>query len=459
MSEAFHILFTLMTQVILVYFFLINTFYLIFMILSYIGIHRYRKLTAFVRLKELFHLPMVKPISIITPVFNEEDNVVESVKSLLSVEYPLFEVIVVNDGSTDSTLKKLIETFELRETKMVFRKTIETKPINKIFVSHSGHKLVVIDKANGKKADALNAGLNISQYPLFCAIDGDSFLEKDALLKIARPFVENPDETVAAGGIIRLSNGCNIKHGQVEEVRMPRNSLARFQIIEYLRAFLGGRIAQNILKSTLVISGAFGLFRKDIALECGGYRQDTVGEDMDLIIRMQKRLRERIAKYRIYFIPDPICWTEAPITLKGLARQRNRWYRGLIESLFHNAKMLFNPRYGITGLFAMPFFFIFEMLGPLIEFCGYVIFLFFLITATLNYAFAWMFFLLAVVFGTFISLSAVYLEEISLYRYPRFSNVIIIVGYSLMEYIIYRQFLTAVRVKAFFDYIKGKEKW
>jgi cellulose synthase/poly-beta-1,6-N-acetylglucosamine synthase-like glycosyltransferase len=459
MTGALHSFFHIVSAVILVYFFLINAFYLLFTFLSLFGIFRYRNFTTFVSFKEVFRLPLVKPISIIAPAYNEEPTIVESIRSLLSLEYPLFEVIAVNDGSTDLTLERLITTFRLEKVKRVYRKVVKTQPIRGIYISPAYPNLVVIDKVNGRKADALNAGLNVSRYPLFCAVDGDSLLEKDALLKIVRPFLEDPEKTVAAGGIIRLSNGCAVRNGQVMQVGMPRNSLARLQIIEYLRAFLGGRIGLGMLKSTLIVSGAFGLFRKDIALKCHGYRSNTIGEDMDLIVRMRKYLHEKKVPFNIHFVPDPICWTEAPETLRGLSRQRNRWHRGLIDTLLHNSRMLFNPRYGVTGLFALPFYLVFEMLGPLIELAGYIIFLVCLGLGFVNYPFALLFFLIAVLWGTLLSLLSVLLEEYSARRYPRLRDVLIISAYSLLENVLYRQWLAIIRVSGFFDFFKGKEEW
>ena len=452
-------IFHVISTIILIYFFLINSLYLLFVILSVFGIFHYRNTTAYVSFKEIFQMPLIKPISIIAPAYNEGMGIVESVKSLLALEYPLYEVIVVNDGSTDDTLKKLIKAFDLKKSKRVFRKTIETKPIKGIYICPSNPKLVVVDKVNGKKADALNAGLNVSRYPLFCGIDGDSVLEKDSLLKMSRPFLEDPVKTVGAGGIIRLSNGCRVKSGQVVKVGLPRNALARFQILEYLRAFLGGRIGLSMLKSILIISGAFGLFRKDIAIQCGGYRTKTIGEDMDLVVRMRKYLHEKKIPFEFRFIPDPICWTEAPETLKSLAGQRNRWHRGLVESLSYSSKMILNPRYGVTGMFAMPFYVIFEMLGPLIEVTGYVIFTALVLMGQFNQPFAILFFLFAVVFGILLSLLAVLLEEYSTRRYPRLRDIIIIVAFGLLENVVYRQWLAVIRAMAFLDLAKGKEEW
>jgi cellulose synthase/poly-beta-1,6-N-acetylglucosamine synthase-like glycosyltransferase len=459
MLNGLDLLFHLVSNGILVFFFLINTFYLLFVVLSLVGLFRYRRMTTYVRMKEIFSLPLAKPISIIVPAYNEELNILESVNSLLSLEYPLFEVIVVNDGSTDSTLQKLVEAFELKKTNRVFRKSVESAPVLGIYISPKEPKLVVVDKVNGKKADAMNAGLNVSRYPLFCAIDADSIIDRDALLKAVRAFHEDPERTVGVGGIIRVSNGCVIKRGQVHKIAMPGNTLARFQVLEYLRAFFGGRMGMSMINCLLIISGAFGLFRKDIAFKVGGYRPGAIGEDIDLVIRLRRYLHDHKTPYRITFVPDPVCWTEGPENLKVLAGQRNRWHRGLTEVLALNRKMIFRPRYGMTGMVAMPFHLIFEMLGPFVELLGYIIFAFFAVTGQLNTPFAIKFFLVAVVYGMLLSLSAILIAEFYPQRFPRMSDILVIAGFGILENIVYRQFLVFVRVKAFFDLIRGNKGW
>ena len=446
-------------NLILVYFLLINTFYFLFNVLSLAGILRYRRMVTFVRFGEIFRMPIVKPISVIVPTYNEELGVIESIRSLLSLRYPVFEVIVVNDGSTDATLAKLIEAFDLRPSKSVFRKSLETKPVRGIYRSAVQPKLIVVDKVNGKKADAMNAGLNISRYPLFCAVDGDSVLEKDALLKVVRPFLEDPVRTIGAGGIIRLSNGCDVREGQVVRIGIPKNWIVRFQILEYLRAFLGGRLGMSMMRSTLIISGAFGIFRKDIAMACGGYRAASITEDMDLCVRMQKHMHEQKKPYRIHFIPDPICWTEAPESLRVLARQRSRWHRGLVETLVRYRRMFLNPRYGVAGMFAMPFYAVFEMAGPFIECLGYALFASHVVLGRVNYPFAVMFFFVAVFYGTFISLLAILLEELSEHRYPRPRDILTLTAAGVVENLFYRQYLAVVRLWAFLEYLRGKNEW
>lgn len=458
-ENGMHLIFFIASWVILIYFFLINLQYTFLIILSLNGLSRYRKQMTYVYNKELFHFPSVKPVSVIVPAYNEEQSIIESVNSLLSLEYPKYEVIVVNDGSTDSTLSRLISHFDLKPSERVFRKVLETQPVRNIYISSSYSRLVVVDKKNGKKADALNAGLNISRYPLFCAVDSDSILEKDALLKVVRPFLEEPDRTIASGGIIRLSNGSHVESGRVYGIGLPWNPVVLFQIIEYLRAFLGGRLGLSMLKSLLIISGAFGLFRKDVALACGGYRKDTVGEDMDLVVRMEKYLSEKNSPYVVRFIPDPICWTEGPSSLKILSRQRNRWHRGLVESITHSFTMFFNPRYGRIGLMAMPYYTFFEMMGPVIEIAGYAMFVFYIFFGRINETFALLFFILAVIFGTILSLSSILIEEYSAYRYPKLSQVMRLILFAFLENLIYRQVLAFIRFKSFIDLILGKKKW
>jgi len=459
MADVLRVLDTGVEHLILTYFLLINTFYFLFNLLSLCGILSYRRMVTFVRFSEIFRMPIVKPVSVIVPAFNEERGIIESVRSLLSLRYPVFEVIVVNDGSTDATLARLAEAFDLRLSRTVFRKSIQTLPIRGIYRSAVQPKLIVVDKVNGKKADAMNAGLNVARYPLFCAVDADSILEKDALLKVVRPFLEDPARTIGAGGIIRLSNGCAVRDGQVVSVGIPRNWIARFQILEYLRAFLGGRLGMSMMKSTLIVSGAFGIFRKDIAMACGGYRAASITEDIDLVVRMQKRMHEQKKPYRIQFIPDPICWTEVPQNLKVLARQRSRWHRGLIETMVRFRRMLFNPRYGVAGLFAMPFYALFEMAGPFVECLGYGLFASHIVLGQVNYPFAVTFFFVAVFYGTFVSLLAILLEELSSHRYPKPRDILILTVAGIAENLFYRQYLSFVRAWSFVDYLRGKSEW
>lgn len=447
------------TQSILVYFFLINMFYLIFVVMSAFGILHHFRWTQFIQTQEIFSSPLSKPVSIIVPAFNEESGIVESIRSLLSLEYPKYEIIVVNDGSTDTTLAQVVETFGLNPVRRIYRKALECKPIHGIYTSPEYPQLVLVDKVNGGKSDALNAGLNIARYPLFCAIDGDSLLNRDSLLRVVRPFLEDPDRVVAAGGVIRLSNGITIRPGQTVKLRLPRNSLARFQILEYLRAFLGSRMGMSMLRCMILVSGAFGIFRKDIAIACGGYKLKAIGEDLDLVVRIRRYCYRKKIPHRVVFVPDPICWTQAPERWRVLARQRGRWHRGLIQTFHFYAHMVFNPRYGRVGMFALPFYLIFELLGPIIEILGYITFVLFIFWHKVDYPFAFLFFMVSVVLGTLLSISSIFLEELSEKRYPRFRDIFILGAFSVLENLYYRQFLSLVRAKAFLDYFRGRNVW
>ena len=365
----------------------------------------------------------------------------------------------MNDGSTDDSLARLTEAFELRASKTVFRKILPSQPIRGIYRSAVQPKLVVVDKMNGKKADALNAGLNVSRYPLFCAVDGDSVLEKDALLKVVRPFLEDPGEDHRRRRDHPPQQRLRRPGRPGREVGLPRNWIARFQILEYLRAFLGGRLGMSMMRSTLIVSGAFGIFRKDIAVACGGYRTASITEDMDLVIRMQKHMHEQKKPCRIQFIPDPICWTEAPESLRILARQRSRWHRGLIQTIVCYRRMLFKPRYGVSGLFALPFYTFFEMAGPYIECLGYALFASHLLRGQVDVPFATTFFFVAVFYGTFVSLLAILLEELSSHRYPRPRDILILTAAGVAENLFYRQYLSVVRAWSLLDYLKGKNEW
>lgn len=452
-------LLNIFTQGILVYFLLVNAIYMLFVVMSAFGILRHFRWTRFLQTQEIFSSPMSKPISIIVPAFNEESGIVESVRSLLSLEYPQFEIIVVNDGSTDTTLAQLVENFGLKPVRRIYRKVLESKPIRGIYTSSEYPSLVLVDKVNGGKADALNAGLNIARYPLFCAIDGDSLLDRDSLLRVVRPFLEDPDRVKAVGGVIRLSNGCLIRSGQTVCLRLPKNSLARFQILEYFRAFLGGRMGMSMLRSMIIVSGAFGIFRKDIALACGGYNPNAIGEDLDLVVRIRRHCYRKKIPHRIVFVPDPICWTEAPERWRVLARQRGRWQRGLLQTFLFYGRMVFNPRYGRVGMFALPFYLLFELLGPIIEILGYLTFVLLIFWHKVDYPFAFLFFIVSVVLGTLLSISSIFLEELSSKRYPRFRDIFILGAYSVLENLYYRQFLSLVRAKAFLDYFRGRNVW
>jgi cellulose synthase/poly-beta-1,6-N-acetylglucosamine synthase-like glycosyltransferase len=444
---------------ILVYFFAINSYYLVLTVAGF-----WRTLRVFKEVhrpdqRRLLRSPLTPPVSVLAPAFNEQANVVENVRSLLMLDYPLFEVILINDGSKDSTLGRLVDAFDLRRSARSFEYTLSCKLVRGVYESPTYPNLVVVDKVNGGKADALNAGLNLSLYPLFCAIDTDSILESDALLRLVRPFVDAPTVTIAAGGVVRVANGCEIHGGRVHRVRLTRRLLPLLQIVEYLRAFLFGRMGWSSGNTLLVISGAFGLFDKRAAVLSGGYATDTVGEDMELVVRMHRRLREQGKEYRIAFVPDPICWTEVPESLRVLRRQRTRWQRGLIDTLVRHRAMIGRPRYGMVGMIALPGFLVFEMLSPLIELSGYLLLPVLWALDLLSPSLAATFFILAIAYMVLVSALAVLLEDIAFRRYPSVRDLGLLVLAAMLENFGYRQLTVWWRVRAFWEYLRGDLSW
>jgi len=441
------------------YFVAINSNYLILLVISYFSVLRYQRRTQHEQWRRAIQSPLTIPVSIITPAYNEELTIDESVKSLLMLEYPDFEVIVVNDGSKDKTLEKLKVVFNLHPIPADIEEKVPCKQIVGVYRSPDNPNLVVVDKVNGGKADALNAGINISRYPLMCAIDADSLIEGGALLRVTKPFLERPEKTVAVGGIVRIANGCTIEAGRIVRVGLSRAWLPLIQTVEYLRAFLFGRSGWSALHSLLIISGAFGVFRKDVVIAVGGYRHETVGEDMELVVRMHRHLREQKREYEMHFLPDPVCWTEVPESLKALGRQRNRWQRGLIDTLRLHRRMMLNPRYGIIGMVAFPYFVFFEMLAPVVELSGYIIIPLSYALGIVNLPFFVLFLTVAILVGVILSTGAVVLEELFYRRYPRTSDLVKLVVAAFLENFGYRQLTLWWRLKGFWDYFSGKTAW
>jgi cellulose synthase/poly-beta-1,6-N-acetylglucosamine synthase-like glycosyltransferase len=447
------------TGFILVFFFAINSYYLVLTVAGF-----WRTLQVFREVRRpdqrrLLRSPLTPPVSLLAPAFNEEANVVENVRSLLMLDYPLYEVILINDGSRDRTLGHLVDAFDLRKSARSFQQVLPSRPIRGIYESATYPNLVVVDKVNGGKADALNAGLNLSLYPIFCAIDADSILEPDALLRLVRPFVDAPGVTIAAGGVVRVANGCEIHGGRVHSVRLPRRPLPLMQIVEYLRAFLFGRMGWSTGNSLLVISGAFGLFDKKAAIQAGGYATDSVGEDMELVVRMHRQRRERRQPYRIGFVPDPICWTEVPENLRVLRRQRTRWQRGLIDTLLRHRVMLGRPRYGSVGMVALPGFLVFEMLSPLIEMAGYLLLPVLWWSGMLSLSLVGTFFVLSLMYMVLVSALAVLLEDLAFRRYPTAGDLGRLLVGAVLENFGYRQITVCWRILAFWEYLRGDLSW
>jgi cellulose synthase/poly-beta-1,6-N-acetylglucosamine synthase-like glycosyltransferase len=443
---------------ILLYFAMLNLYYLTLSIMSSVQLIRF-KVRRMGRFREMKNNPLLPTVSILSPAYNEEPTIVESVKSQLNVDYPKLEVIVINDGSKDKTIDELKRAFKLVESKRKTKNILETQQVTTVYRSRRHENLFVLDKENGGKADALNAGINFSKSELFCGIDADSLLEKNSLIRLVEEYMTGGENVVALGGIVRIANDCTIKDGEVLKVRVPRKIVPGLQVVEYIRAFLCGRSGFNLINALLIISGAFGLFNKDAVIEAGGYNHDTVGEDMELVVRLHKVMRQQKKPYKVSFVPDPICWTQAPDTLKVLSRQRNRWQRGLLESIFMNKEMILNPKYGPVGMIAVPFFLIFEGFGPFFEVGGYIIMIISLFAGWINLTFFLVFLFLAVIFGVILTMFALILEELTVKKYSDPSDLGRLLMLGLIENFGYRQLVTLWRVQGLWDYLNRKKKW
>ncbi|MBG9587473.1 glycosyltransferase family 2 protein [Cytobacillus firmus] len=438
---------------------LVISFYSIILVISVFQLRKEYLLNRNQTFDEYMNESFAKPVSIIVPAYNEEAGIVASVRSLLSIDYPSFEIIVVNDGSKDDTIEKMITNYQMKEINPAVRKQVQTKSVKTVYQSISLPNLYLIDKENGGKADALNAGINFSHFPYFCSLDGDSVLERDAFLKVMKPILDSDGEVIASSGSIRIANGCDIQDGNILKVGLAREPLVIMQIIEYLRAFLMGRIGLSRHNLLLIVSGAFGVFSKQWVIDAGGYKTNTVGEDMELVVRLHRLIRDKKQKKKIVYVPDPVCWTEVPESTTYLRRQRRRWHRGLFESLWTHRKMTFNPRYGPIGFISFPYFWIVEFLGPIVELLGYIYVVISLFLGGIYLEFAILIFLLSCLYGSLFSMAAVLLEEWSLRKFPRISDLIKLFFYSLTETLWYRPLTVFWRCEGIWQLVKGDTSW
>ena len=444
--------------------FLAISSYIVLALISIFETVNYMKKNSFVNYKDIISSSISPSISIIAPAYNETLNIVENVRSLLSLHYASYDVIIVNDGSKDDSLEKLIKAYDLVKIEYTINNQIPTKPLREgVFKSTNPafDKLIVVDKENGGKADALNTGLNISSNKYVACIDVDCLLVEDSLQKMIKPFLEsNEAKVIASGGVIRIANSCIIKDGKLIDVNLPKNIIVRGQILEYLRAFLLGRMAWSKLNGLLVISGAFGMFDKKIAIEVGGYDTNTVGEDMEIIVRMRRYMEEQKTTYKVAYIPDPLCWTEAPDNFKIFISQRNRWTRGTIETLKKHKKIGFNPNYNVLGKLSYPYWLIFERYAPIIEVVGIFYFIFLIIVGKVEWDYAIAFIVLAYLFTVLFSIITIITEELTYHQYKKKGIVLQLIFTALLEPIINHPVILYSAIKGNYDYYFNKKiKW
>jgi cellulose synthase/poly-beta-1,6-N-acetylglucosamine synthase-like glycosyltransferase len=442
-----------------VYFVVLNGLYLYLTVLAWRDMGSELRARRYLALDEAFRSPLTPGVSVLVPAFNEQAVIVESVRSLLALRYPKHEVVVVNDGSTDGTISLLEAAFDLAPVQVAVRDGIPTALVRGTYVSRTHPGLLVVDKENGGRSDALNAGVNAARNPYVCVIDADSLLEPDALLKVSKPILDDPQLLAATGGTVRIVNGCRVDHGRVVDVRAPRSRLATVQVLEYFRAFLVARVGWSRLNALGIISGAFGLFHRSLVETVGGYWTETVGEDFELTLRLHRHLRESGEPYRIAFISDPVCWTEVPEQLATLGRQRRRWQRGLWEGLRRHRRMIGNPRYGIVGVVVMPYFLVFEFLSPLFSLVGLLVTVIWWFVGGLSTYYFVAFLLVSIGLGLLLTTAALALEEFSYQRYRRRRDVLRLLAYAVVENIGYHQLHDIWRATAYVDIARGKTGW
>ncbi|HPI68675.1 MAG TPA: glycosyltransferase [Bacteroidales bacterium] len=435
--------------------------YLCLGIFSALELRKYLRKNSYVNYNSLVLSPLSPKISIIAPAFNESKTIIDNIRTLLSLYYNNFEVILVNDGSTDNTFEKIMGAYDLVKVNYYFDYRIPCERIRGVYKSKdpSYTRLTVIDKNNGGKADSLNAGINICKSSLFVSIDADSIIEPDSILKLVKPFLEEKErKVIGSGGVIRIVNSCEVERGHIREIHIPKKILPRFQVLEYTRAFLLGRMAWSHLDGLMLISGAMGIFDRETVINAGGYSTKTVGEDMELVLRMRRYMSEHDRKYEVTYIPDPLCWTEVPSDVKSLRRQRTRWTRGLVESLWTHRKMCLNPEYKQLGLLGYPYWLFFEWLSPLIAFAGFVFTIYLIIINALNWPFYLLLFLFVYTFAVALSTWSVLFEEITFHKYKKKRDVLKLLGTALLEPFFYPVH-TWFAIRGNFEALRRKKGW
>ncbi len=441
------------------YFLALNSSYLVLIAIAAVEVARQHRRSVFYAYEDIFANPLTPPVSIIVPAHNEENVIVESVRAMLSLRYSEFEVVVVDDGSTDETFARLFDEFALVKLDRVVPGQLPSiGEVLGVYVSATGEPLTVVRKVSaGRRSDAVNVGVDLARYPLVCMVDADSLLEKDALLRVVKPFVDDPDRVVASGGMIRVANGTRVYRGEVEDALQSRRWLPRIQSVEYVRSFLLGRLGWSRLGSLLIISGAFGVFRRDVVLQVGGLDLDSLGEDAELVVTIHERMKREKRDYRVVFVPEPVCWTEAPESRSQLGTQRRRWSRGLAQLVRKHRSMIGNPRYGGVGVLALPYYELFELLGPVVELFGVVAVFAGLALGLVSPFFVGLFAIAAVGYGLFVSCSALAIEEFAFHRYHRWRDLQRSFAAALVENLGYRQLHAWWRLRGLADEVRGRE--
>ena len=394
------------------------------------------------------------PCSILVPAYNEEITIIESIKSLLELDYPEYEIIIINDGSSDNTSKVVIDYFNLKHVKRPIRKLVKSNEMKEIYENSHGVRIILADKDNGGKSDALNLGINISNYPLFVCVDADSMLQRDSLKKIVEPFLDS-DETIVVGGNIKVANAVVLEKGIVADIKAPKKWIVLFQMIEYTRVFLNSRVAFNGINANLIVSGAFGIYEKQAVINVGGYSKEIIGEDMEIVVKMHAFYRKNNIPYKIAYAPDAICWTQVPETYSVLRKQRRRWHIGMGQSLKDHKFVNLNPKYGTVGLIAYPYFFLFEYITPILEILGITTIIVSYLFNIINLQFLLLYLFIYMVYNMIVSMIAVLLEKHLFGNNIPDKLINKLLLFCILESFGYRQLISLYRLGAFNPFRKN----
>ncbi|WP_247654805.1 glycosyltransferase family 2 protein [Chitinophaga varians] len=435
--------------------------YAMLALFSMLAVRQYARKNNDYQLDVLAGSGIVPGITVLAPAYNEGPTIIDNVRSLLTLNYPRFEIVVINDGSTDDTLEQLIREFSLQEVDFAYHIKLKTQPVKRVYKSADPaySTLVVLDKVNGKsKADASNAGINAASFDYFLCTDVDCVLDKNTLLELIRPVLqEEKKRVIATGATLRIGNSCEFDEGVMVRMRPPRQLLPRFQEVEYIRSFVLGKMGWSYINCVPNVSGGLGLFDKEVAIRCGGYDHTSFGEDMELMSRMCRYAYDYNIDYAIRYIPKTLCWTEAPNTLTIFKRQRIRWARGLAQLIHAHFHMFLNPKYGKIGMIIFPYNFFFELLGPVVEMTGLIIYLLLALLGYIHWHNALWLLLFVYTYSIMITTIAILWDQLTFRYYKTWKEVAFLCMTAFLEFVIYHPVIVFFSLRGYYYFLTGKQ--